>query len=411
MSITYRVQRGDTFDSIARRVNGSESDAGLIARANPGVSEPLTAGTVLNVPPSPSGPQPLRSLTPAANENETALLIDGERFRFWDRIRVTRSMDAMDTVEFGAPFDHEAPGFRETFRPFSFKPLTVNVGGDPLFTGTLVDVTPAIANDQKTIAVSGYATPGVLNDCTAPASDYPLEFNGQTLRGIAEAIIEPFGLTVVFFDDPGPPFERVASEPGKRILTFLVDLAQQRNMVIASTEKGELLFWRSQEPGPPVARLEQGKAPVLSVSPFFSPQNYHSHITGLEPVAVGARGAQFTVKNPHLDGVLRPLTFEARDTTAGDLPAAVQAKAGRMFANVAAYALQVATWRDPNGDLWAPNTTVTLLAPDAMIYSSYSFIVKSVAFEAEGDQRTATLDLMIPGGFSGQLPETLPWDE
>lgn len=411
MSTMFKVGPGDTFDSIARKKYGSGAEAGRIARANPGVSEPLTPGTVVAVPALPDAPQNLQSQTPATTDDEVALLIDGRRFRFWDKVRITRSLDAMDTVEFGAPFDHQAPGFRETFRPFSFKPVVINVGGEPLFTGTMVTITPTVANDQKTVSVSGYATPGVLNDCTAPASDYPLEFNGQTLRGIAEAIAAPFGLSVKFLADPGAPFERVASQPGKKALTFLVELAKQRNLVVASTERGELLFWQSTGTGQPVARLEQGKAPVLSVTPFFSPQDYYSHVTGIEPVIVGLAGSQFTVRNPQLEGVLRPFTFESPDSLDADVPATVQAKAGRMFANVAAYAIRVATWRDPNGQLWKPNTTLKLLAPDAMVYTEYEFTIRSIAFEEEADKRTATLDLIIPGTFRGELPEALPWDE
>ena len=33
---------------------------------------------------------------------------------------------------------------------------------------------------------------------------------------------------------------------------------------------------------PPVAMLEQGKSPLLSIKPTFSPQSYFSDITGIE---------------------------------------------------------------------------------------------------------------------------------
>jgi prophage tail gpP-like protein len=38
-----------------------------------------------------------------------------------------------------------------------------------------------------------------------------------------------------------------------------------------------------------------------------------------------------------------------------------------MFGNMAAYTLTVASWRDDAGKLWEPNTTVTLIAPGAMV--------------------------------------------
>lgn len=411
MSTTFKVQAGDTFESIARKKYGTEKEADRIARANPGVSEPLTAGTTLTVPTLPDAPQDSLSNAPAATDDEVAILIDGQRFRFWDRVRVTRSIDTMDTVEFGAPFDADAPGFRETFRPFSFKPVVITVGGTPLFTGTMVAVSPAVENSQKIVSVSGYSLPGVLNDCTSPASTYPLEFDSQGLREISGALASPFGIAVEFQADQGAVFERVASEPGKKVLAFLTELAKQRNLIISSTTRGKLLFSQSVESGTPVARLQQGSAPVMAVTPFFSPQEYYSHITGIEPVIVGLAGSQFTVKNPRLQGVTRPITFNAPDTLDADVKGAVEAKAGRMFGNMASYSVRVATWRDPQGNLWEPNTIVKLLAPEAMIYNEYAFVIRSVEFEREGRKETATLNLVIPGSFSGRVPESLPWED
>lgn len=410
MSTTYSVITGDTFESIARKKYGNDKEADRISRANPGVSEPLTAGTVLTVPVLPEAPQNLQQAADSSTD-EVAILVDGKRFRFWDKVRITRAIDTMDTVEFGAPFDSEAPGFKQTLRPFSFKTVVITVGGTPLFTGTMVTVNPVLENGQKIVSVSGYSLPGVLNDCTSPASTYPLEFNDQGLREISADLASPFGIGVEFQADPGAVFGRVASEPGKKVLAFLTGLAKQRNLVISSTPRGKLLFSQSKETGQPVARLRQGSAPVMAVTPFFAPQEYYSHITGIEPVVVGLAGSQFTVKNPRLLGVTRPLTFNAPDTLDADVKSAVAAKAGRMYGNMASYSVRVATWRDPNGNLWVPNTSIKLLAPDAMIYKEYEFIIRSIEFSRDRATETATLNLVIPGSFSGKIPEALPWDE
>jgi prophage tail gpP-like protein/phage tail protein X len=408
---TYSVITGDTFESISRKKYGTEKEAARIARANPGVVEPLAAGTALTVPALPDAPQNVQQAAGSNTEDEVAILVDGKRFRFWDKVRITRAIDAMDTVEFGAPFDSEAPGFKDTFRPFSFKTVVITVGGTPLFTGTMVAVNPVIENGQKVVSVSGYSLPGVLNDCTSPASSFPLEYDNQGLREIATALAAPFGISVEFLADQGAVFERVASEPGKKVLAFLTELAKQRNLIISSSSRGKLVFLQSAESGQPVARLQQGSAPVLAVTPSFNPQEYYSHITGIEPVVVGLPGSQFTVKNPRLEGVVRPLTFNAPDTLDADVKAAVEAKAGRMFGNMASYSVRVATWRDPSGNLWEPNTTIKLLAPDAMIYSEYEFTIRSIEFSRDRTTETATLNLVIPGSFSGKIPESLPWDE
>lgn len=407
---TYTTTNGDTFELISRKQYGTERDASLIQRANPGVFEPITAGTVLTIPPQPGAPQNQPQDAQSEQSNEVAVLIDGVRFRFWESIKLTQTIDAMSTVEFTTPFEPTAPGFKDTFRPFSFKPLTVTVGGKPLFTGTMVAPSPDLSATQKTLSVSGYALPAVLNDCTLPASAFPVEYNQLNLKDIAASVAGVFGLSVVFSDDPGPVFERVRLGTAEKALSFLSKLAKQRNFVITSTPNGELWFLRSVEPGQPVAILEQGKPPVESVTPTFNPQGYYSHLSGVVPTVSGAVGTQHTAKNPFPMESLRPLNFKLEDTENAAVKAAVDTKMGRMFGDMASYSLQAATWRDPNGVLWAPNTTLKLTAPGAMVYSSYEFIIRGVELGRDRASETATLALALPGAFSGKVPEALPWD-
>ena len=111
-----------------------------------------------------------------------------------------------------------------------------------------------------------------------------------------------------------------------------------------------------------------------------------------------------------MEGVTRPFAFDVPDTVDADLKTATEAKAGRMFGNVSLYSVQVDTWRDPLGELWKPNTTLTLLAPDAMVYNEFEFIIRSVRYERNEASEIATLELALPGSFSGKIPEALPWD-
>lgn len=408
-SITTR--KGDTFDLLARRAYGDDQQSALLRSANPGALEPFEAGVVLTVPDQPTAPKSKPPTVQADNDSELALLINGQRFRFWTGISITRSIDSMDTLNIAAPFEPDDAQFRATFKPFAFAPVNINVGGTPLFTGTMLTVDPDLKQDGRTVAAACYSVPAVTGDCTAPASAYPLEWDGAKLRTIAEAIAAPFGLSVVFDAEEGAVFERVALKPGEKVLPFLIKLAQQRGLLVSSTERGQLLFTKSIDPGQPVARLVEGVSPLVDVVPVFNPQDYYSEITGIEPVVVGLRGSQVTVRNPRLRGIVRPLAFEVSDTVNADIEAACNAKAGRMFANVVNYSCNVATWRDPSGKLWKPNTTVTIDAPGAMIYGEYEFLVRAVTLSRTSDGgEVATLALTLPGAFKGKIPEALPWD-
>ena len=406
----YTVLAGDTFELIARKIYGSESDASLISRSNPGVAEPLIPGVIIVLPLKPDAPQITAFKAAADNENEVALSIEGKRFRFWESIRINRELDTFDTIEFTAPFQVDNPGFKEAFQPLSYKGVSVTIGGVPFFTGTILPVSPELNADRRSISVSGYSLPGVLNDCSMPASAFPLEFNNQGLQEISKTVAGTFGLGVEFTEPQGAIFERVAADPTKKAFQFLVELAKQRNLIISNTAQGKLLFRRSSRISEPVARLAQGSAPVTAVTPQINPQNYYSHITGLQPAVTGSEGSQFTAENPRLKGVIRPLSFKADDTAAGGAKEAVDAKMARMFADTVKYSVDVSTWRDPQGALWEEGSTITLVAPGAMVYNEYKFLIRSISFLRNGDSEAAVLSLTLPGVFEGIVPETLPWD-
>lgn len=209
----------------------------------------------------------------------------------------------------------------------------------------------------------------------------------------------------------GAPFDRVALEPEASPWTFLSELAKQRGVILSDTPLGELLIFRSTEGGSPVARLREGSHPLESVNAKFSPQGYFSEITGLGAARPGAAGSSYTERNPRLRGVVRPSTFKPDDTELADVPAAVRARMGRMFGNLATYELAVPTWRDPSGALWSPNTTITLLAPRAMVYRETEMLIREVTLRRTADSISASLSVVLPGAFSGGIPTRLPWDD
>ncbi|MCP4568028.1 MAG: hypothetical protein GY841_10660 [FCB group bacterium] len=345
--------------------------------------------------------------------NSVTVLIDGVRFRYWTRIRMTFALDSMDTVELEAPFEPDDPAFREAFRPFTYKPLVVSVNDVVVFTGTMVAVNPGTSADSSTAVVMAYSKPGVLNDCTAPYSALPLEFKKQNLHQIADAVIAPFELTREAEAEPGPAFEKVRLKPTQTILSFLTELAKQRNQVIASTSTGAIIFRQSATATSPAAIFREGVSPLLRAAAAFNPQEYYSQITGLKPVKVRAiQSNHYTVNNTFLSDVIRPHMFETPDIKSADIKPVVLAKGSRMFANAASYTIDLDTWRTKDSKfLWSPNMTIRLYSPGAMVYNDYDFIVRRVELNQTSDAETASLQLALPGAYEGEPPDRLPWDE
>lgn len=351
-------------------------------------------------------------------DEDLQIQIDKNYFGHWSEVEITLGIDTYSTVSLTAPFALENRKFRDNFRPFMFQQLEVATHLQSLFDGFILTPTPKHETKSTSVSVTGYAKPAVLCDVSMPVT-HPLtnakidrEFKKVGLRAIAERICEPFGIKVSFEGPEGKPFDKVRCGPEKKLQEFLVDLAKQRSLVLGNTVDGRLRIWQSVEPGNPVCEFEQGKLPLTTVEPEFRPQEYFSELTGFAAKKRGKVPAQSTEPNPWLRAPFRPHTFKLEDTERADAPEATRAKLGRMFAQMVTYTIpDIPTWRDPHGDLWQPNTTVTLEYPAAMIYRRTEFLIKTVKLKANKDATTATLELCLPGAFNGKVPSELPWQE
>jgi prophage tail gpP-like protein/phage tail protein X len=410
LSTTYNILTGDTLESISKKVFGSEIHADHIFNANPGLTKTLIPGTSIVIPNLPDYPGDLPKLLGVSGTTDVEIYIDGSRFEFWESLTITRSLDSIDSFSFSAPFEFDSPGFRNLFVPFTYKPILIYVGSDLILKGIVISIRPNLDSRSSTIEVTGYSLPGILNDCNMPYQPNKFEFLNVNLLDIAKALSKPFGLSVNASVNVGAVFPTVKIKPTQKIYNFLSDLAKKRNLILSNNLEGELIFLQSGETGNPVANLEVGKGVVTAISADFNEQEYYSHLTGITFVDTDIPGGQYTEKNPFLLNRIRPITFTAKDTDTANIKTTVNAKTGRMFANMLTYSISVASWIDTNRKLWEPNTTISLLAPQVFVYNKYDFIVRSVEFTKDANSETAIIELIPPGGFSGKIPEKLPWD-
>lgn len=364
---------------------------------------------------------------PKSDPDDVSILVDGDAagglagaiglsaggsdYKYWSQFELSLGLDSYSAAGFTAPFEPERRQFRDAFRPFSFKRVEVKIGGQKLFTGRMQDISPDVTPDSRSVQVTAYALPKQLADVNPPASALPLEFNGLDIGQIATRLAEPFGIDVDFATTLGSNFDKAAIEPDQNIQSFLVELARQRGLVLSDNADGALLLRRSALTGSPVARLKG--QPINKITPTFSPESYYSELTGFATKKSGKTGGPYTEKNPRYLGTnLRTLSFMLDDTEIADVPFAVRAKLGRMFGNVCSYVIEdLPTWRDPAGNLWRPNTTIIVDAPEAMIYGPYEFLIRNVTFRQSANTKTATLGIVPPGMFSGEAPDRLPWEE
>jgi prophage tail gpP-like protein len=159
-------------------------------------------------------------------------------------------------------------------------------------------------------------------------------------------------------------------------------------------------------------RLEEGKQPCPAITPEFNPQDYFSEVTAWTPATRHKKGAKYTEINPLAPKTFRRShSFKPDDTDPGDGPTAAKALLARMLGNMVSWTLTLPGFRDPSGALFAPNTTLTLKAPHAMIFQETELLVRTVTMRQDANASTTSLKLVLPGAFSGELPTRLPWDD
>lgn len=337
---------------------------------------------------------------------------DGRRFGEWSEIELQVGIDCYRACSLSGPWDPERKDLRAAFEPLSFPQVTVTIGDELFLTGKVQDISPSVDATQASVGVTAYSTVYWLSEIVQPAELPAFEFNNLDLKQIAQVVAgHTLGVDINLDGLPGAKFHRVKCNPDAELHGFLADLALQRGFVVSDTPSGDLLF-RSEGPtGSPVARL-QGQ-PVRRVTAQFQPSRWFSHVTGRACKRAGdiEHGSKYTQRNTLYRSLFpRHTCASVGDTGSADVPRATKAMVGRMVASVATYTVEdLPTWRDPSGKLWAPNTTVTLIAPGAMIYQETELLIRHVTLKQTGGEERATLDLVLPGSFGGEFPKRLPW--
>ena len=365
MPKTHIVKLGDTLGRLSIKYYGTFPKWVKIKDANPQIlgrgfavdgSPLIFPGDILIIPDDIAKPKTPPLKIEPNSEDEVTVVINGNRFSFFQDFALTQNIDTFDGFTFSAPFDPTNVIYRESFRPFSYKDIQVFYGSEIWFSGILLAPQSQSSPQSKAVSLTGYPKCGVINDVMLPISKYPIEFNNQTLQQIATRLISDFSVSATFQGSPGNPFKKTALEPDKNILAFLIELADQRGLLISNTPEGNLLFWQANT-GAVSATFKEGETPLISCTPTFNQQDFYSHVTGIMPAKSGVASQKYTVINTYLvqKRVIRPYNYIVSDAEAQDLQNSVKHKASRMFASACSYQITVQGHRNRLRQLYKKN--------------------------------------------------------
>lgn len=364
----------------------------------------------------------------ADSPDQTTIIVDGTRIEQFSDESVLLTIDNVGNgFSFNVPFFPGTREYRDLFRPFKYQDLQLYIGGNLVINGTVEKITPSATDTSNSINVQGRSKTGVLVDCTFEKDD-TMEFKGAALDEIAETVVSKFGIEASFPDGPGAIFEKAGpSSPTSTIFNFLHNLSKQRSLLMSQTAEGALFFRRAKTAGVPVAELIEGQQGIIiSNATYDGTKRFSKYdVFGQEPgkndnfaqllAELSKKPAETDVSAKDVTDssifAIRPKSIRANDTNQGNIE---NVATWTLTSDIAAsinIPIGYEGWLRPDGKLWAENELILVQAPSLMIYKPYVMLIKSVGFNSRPDSKSVELRLTIPEAYSGEVPETFPWDE
>jgi prophage tail gpP-like protein len=403
----YVIVDEDTLSQVARRAYGNANHWPRIWRANQsalrsGDPDLIFPGEVIYIPEIAE----LVTDAPAiANRepDELSIVIDGIEIRS----SAARVMLTMDTASDGwtatipwVPGDN--PDLDAKLLPYEYPPAKVYIGGVLIISGYLYNIESSISDRGTVKSMEGFSRTADLIDSTLRP---PYEESGVTLNQRARKLVQPHGINAIFEADTGGAFDRVTASESDTIFNHLNKLAKERGVLISSTANGNLLFLEANTTSPPVATLEEGQPPVKNFKARFDGRRRFNTYRGINTTPFGNN--EGIVKDDRVPRS-RIRTFRVQESMAGEIEAAAKWERSKTLADALTISLPVEGWLDPKGDLWTPNTKVTVVSPSIHVPDGFDFLIRSVEFSEKENDKSAILNIVPPQVYTKE-EVTEPW--
>jgi prophage tail gpP-like protein len=236
-----------------------------------------------------------------------------------------------------------------------------------------------------------------VDTCLSPKYTH---INNITVKQLAEQICSALGFRMKFLDDPGPPFEFVINPDNETVGKYLQKFAAQRGLFISCDEHGALVFQKAKSSGEPVAHIEYPGRTATAWSHTYDDTNrFHDYLAWATSADGGKKssddtgGVRGAAVDPSVPGA-RQLVFKVDDTGSNRIDDVAYWTMLRLALQANEVKIPVSTWFDNNGDLWTPNTLVTVKSPVLDVPATRRMVIRGVEFDYSPDEYTAVLSLL-----------------
>lgn len=232
-------------------------------------------------------------------------------------------------------------------------------------------------------------------------------YNVLHLRPIIKKVPDTFSKFVT--DEK--KFPRVKGEPTDTIFKHLAELAAQRGLLLTCTTTGDLLITMANVNSKPVGTIEEGKYQLAPgyVASWKGRDRFALYRAMVQSSGSKKAKAVQIAEDKVVKAVApRILTFNADESLPGEAKSAAEWRRNKTAADAMSFTFPVNSWYAPDGTLWIPNTTVTIISPTMGVKNGFTFLIRAVKLEYKSGGTTGELDLVPPSVFTtGEISE--PW--
>ena len=336
-----------------------------------------------------------------------------------DRIR-NRQVEFFNNFSLQLKYDSVASTFGFSFLYNSDNPEHIELGvighyhigrlehkGKLLVTGYILSNVFKDSDQKNLASFSGYSLPGVLEDSNIPVDLYPLQFDGLSLREIAEKLVSKFDFNIVVDSSVSSKMDEVfdvsTANEKQSIKQYLAELASQKNIILSHDETGNLLFTQANANQEPILNFDGG-IPFTSMTLKFNGQPMHSQITVMKQASSdGGNAGESTIVNPYVPFVFRPKTMIQNSGDDNDIGTTAKMALAEELKNLK---LTIVTDRWEIGDdIIRPNNIISVTNPEISLVKKTDWFIESVTLNGDEEKTVATLECVVPEVYNGKTPQ------
>lgn len=345
-------------------------------------------------------------------EDAVTFYVNNKVFEGFKNIKIARNLTSL-TGTFDITITDKWEIEQEDFEIKPGDRIHCHLGKKAVFEGFIDKLSISISDSSRNITIQGRDRTQDLVDCSIVDKS---EFNSLGFLEIATELCSPYGIKVISLtSDLGAPFVKFSIRQGETALEALDRAAKERQLILLSSEHGNLIITKKGISRSPTQLIEGLN--VLSASVVFdNTQRFSSYIvkgqsTGIIGTAKDASQNRGEAKD---NGVtrFRPSIIISENAIDND-GAQKRAEFEASFRAAKSCELNVVIvgWRRIDGTLWQVNELVDIDIRSVGIKGK--MLIQRVKFDQSENGRRTELELIRPDAFEfkAEIPkETDPLD-